>query len=103
MVVTLGGYPIMPAGGKSLHRYPFITITASDPNNIFIPSMFLFDVHARFCNSLRSLQIQEQMDKGWPQESIFSKTVPNPFRHIPHLCSRISDHYGNGCPNRFEF
>lgn len=47
-----------------------VTLSTSSPQTMSLPSVFLFGVHARFCNSLRRLQVQDQILRGWPESSM---------------------------------
>ncbi|OBT81556.1 hypothetical protein VE02_09543 [Pseudogymnoascus sp. 03VT05] len=52
--------------GKIVRSLEVVSISTKDPKSLPLPSAFLFSIHARFCNSLRWLQVQDQIQRGWP-------------------------------------
>ncbi len=59
--------------GRLLYSDEDIIISTDDPQTMPLPSTFLFGLHARFCNSLRWLHVQDQMQLGWPRTTIWHK------------------------------
>ena len=64
---------IMSKKGLPIHSDDDVIISTSDPRTMPLPSAFLFGLHSRFCNSLRWLQVQEQMLLAWPGNTILNK------------------------------
>ncbi|KAI9848150.1 MAG: hypothetical protein M1837_000824 [Sclerophora amabilis] len=89
IMVPPAPFPLLTTqGGVRLRSLQSIVTTTSDPDVLPLPSTFLFRVHARFCNSLRWLQIQEQMQHGWPARLTFPSAVQSLFCRLPNGCIR---------------
>ncbi|TVY86353.1 hypothetical protein LAWI1_G007800 [Lachnellula willkommii] len=70
-------FPIL-TNDKGLPIYSDVTLSTNSPKTMSLPSAFLFSVHARFCNSLRRLQVQDQILRGWPENSMRHKILAIP-------------------------
>jgi hypothetical protein len=67
--------------GKIVRSLEVVSISTKDPQGLPLPSAFLFSIHARFCNSLRWVQVQDQMQRGWPGNA-FWHSCKTTFRKI---------------------
>lgn len=59
--------------GKPLGNDEGIIVTTNDPKTMPLPSAFLFTVRAHFCRSMRLLGIEDQVQIGWPRDTIWHK------------------------------
>lgn len=67
--------------GKIVRSLEVVSVSTKDPQGLPLPSAFLFSIHARFCNSLRWVQVQDQMQRGWPGNA-FWHSCKTTFRKI---------------------
>ncbi|TVY84940.1 hypothetical protein LSUE1_G001441 [Lachnellula suecica] len=72
--------------GRPIRSEDDVVFSTDDPQTMPLPSAFLFGIHARFCNSLRQLRIQNQVKRGWPEKSTWNVALNIP-RAILHKTS----------------
>lgn len=73
----------MATDGQPIYDVGKIHIFTNNPRTMPLPSAFLFSVHARFCNPLRWLKVCNQVQLGWPENTVWQKcqTIPRGLVH----------------------
>lgn len=71
-------FPVLKSKkGRRLYANDNLIISTTDAKTMPLPDSFLLALRARFCNSLRCLQIEDEMQLGWPEN-----TLQHKFQHM---------------------
>lgn len=76
-------FPLLTRNGKQMWSGSSATLRSKSPQTLPLPSIFLIGIHARFCNSMRWLRVQDQAQTGWPESAVIHKAHVIP-REIIH-------------------